>query len=73
MGLSGKRLLSGNEAIARGAVASRTMKGTLASIAQAALHGARGNSGLIFAQYIYGISRELGNERRRHLHDAGGA
>jgi DegV family protein with EDD domain len=61
---TGTNLASTMRSIARGAVASRTMKATLASIAQAALYGARGNSGLIFAQYIYGISRELGNERR---------
>jgi uncharacterized protein len=61
---TGTNLASTMKSIARGAVASRSMKATLASIAEAALHGARGNSGLIFAQYIYGISRELGNERR---------
>ncbi len=61
---TGTNLASTMRSIARGAVASRSIKATLASIAQAALHGARGNSGLIFAQYIYGISRELGNERK---------
>lgn len=63
---TGTNLASTMRSIARGAVASRSMKATLASIAQAALQGARGNSGLIFAQYIYGLSRELGNERRVH-------
>jgi DegV family protein with EDD domain len=61
---TGTNLASTMRSIARGAVASRSIKATLASIAQAALHGARGNSGLIFAQFIYGISRELGNERK---------
>jgi len=61
---TGTNLASTMNSIARGAVASRSMKETLASIAQAAIQGARGNSGLIFAQFIYGISRELGNERR---------
>ena len=31
-------------------------------IADAALSGTRGNSGLIFAQFIQGISEEIGNE-----------
>ena len=61
---TGTNLAATMKSIAREAVVSRSIKTTLASIAQAALHGARGNSGLIFAQYIYGISRELGNERR---------
>jgi len=56
---TGTNLASTMKAIARGAVASRSLKETLRSIADAALHGARGNSGLIFAQYIYGISREM--------------
>ena len=63
---TGTNLAATMRSIARGAVPSRSLKATLASIARAALHGARGNSGLIFAQYLYGISRELGDERRVH-------
>ncbi|MDD4748195.1 MAG: DegV family protein [Salinivirgaceae bacterium] len=35
---------------------------TLNSIAEAALIGARGNSGVIFAQFLYGLSRETINK-----------
>ncbi len=34
------------------------------AIAVAALSGARGNSGIIFAQFLYGLSLEAGNEDR---------
>jgi len=61
---TGTNLASTMKAIARGAVASGSLKSTLRSIADAALHGARGNSGLIFAQYIYGISREMETDAR---------
>ncbi len=46
---TGTNLASTMKSIARGANASRSMKGPW-PLAQAALHGARGNSGLIFAQ-----------------------
>lgn len=36
-----------------------SLRDTFRSIADAALVGARGNSGIIFAQYLYGLSREL--------------
>lgn len=36
-----------------------SLKETLRSVADAALGGARGNSGIIFAQYLHGLSREL--------------
>ncbi|HCX65487.1 MAG TPA: fatty acid-binding protein DegV, partial [Eubacteriaceae bacterium] len=44
--------------------ADTTVKKTLESIAQAALIGAKGNSGIIFAQYIYGMSMGVGDEDR---------
>lgn len=37
----------------------KTLKETLHSVADSALTGARGNSGIIFAQYLHGLSREL--------------
>lgn len=37
------------------------VKQTISSIADAALTGARGNSGIIFAQYLYGFSQEIGD------------
>lgn len=36
-----------------------TVKGTLQSFSNAAIHGARGNSGIIFAQYLNGLSVEM--------------
>ncbi|MBM4168928.1 MAG: DegV family EDD domain-containing protein [Ignavibacteria bacterium] len=45
-----------------------SFKQTFGSIADAALMGARGNSGIIFAQFLYGMSQELGNERRISPH-----
>jgi len=49
-------------AIADGSEAHRSVKTTLKSIASAALSGARGNSGLIFAQFIHGLSQEVQHE-----------
>ncbi|MBN1649911.1 MAG: DAK2 domain-containing protein, partial [Bacteroidales bacterium] len=39
----------------------KSYKTTLNSIADAALIGARGNSGVIFAQFLYGLNRETKN------------
>ncbi|MGB4704774.1 MAG: DegV family protein [Candidatus Saccharicenans sp.] len=61
-GDTGTNLASTVKAIAEQARPSRSLRETLQSISEAALTGARGNSGLIFAQYIYGLSKELGNE-----------
>lgn len=41
-----------------------SLQQTLRSIADAALLGAQGNSGIIFAQFIHGLSRELSNHHR---------
>lgn len=40
----------------------KSYKNTLSSIANAALIGARGNSGIIFAQFLYGLSNETLNK-----------
>ena len=39
----------------------KSYKTTVGNIAEAALIGARGNSGVIFAQFLYGMSRETSN------------
>ena len=39
-----------------------SVKDTMHSIADAALSGARGNSGIIFAQFIHGIREEIANK-----------
>jgi uncharacterized protein len=47
------------EAVLSQATVSRNLKTTLSSIADAALMGARGNSGIILAQYLHGLSTEV--------------
>ncbi|MCK7482501.1 MAG: DAK2 domain-containing protein [Candidatus Moduliflexus flocculans] len=54
--------------IAAGAKAYRSATEALGSIADAALVGARGNSGLIFAQFLYGLSQEVRGEHRLSVH-----
>lgn len=61
---TGTNLASTMRSIAEGATAHRSLKTTLHSIADAALSGARGNSGLIFAQFLYGFSKELKSEMK---------
>lgn len=60
---TGTNLASTMRSIAERARASRSANVTLGSIADAALIGARGNSGLIFAQFLYGLSQEIRDER----------
>jgi len=59
---TGTNLATTMRAIAVGAQAHRSIRTTLKSMATAALGGARGNSGLIFAQFIHGMSKEIGPE-----------
>ncbi len=59
-GDTGTNLASTMRAIARGARPGTSVRRTLESIAETALRGARGNSGLIFAQFFHGLSREVG-------------
>ncbi len=59
---TGTNLATTMRAIAEGSEAHQSIKRTLKSIANAALSGARGNSGLIFAQFIHGMSREIGQD-----------
>ncbi|OIP01241.1 MAG: fatty acid-binding protein DegV [Bacteroidetes bacterium CG2_30_33_31] len=42
---------------------NKSYKTTIANIAEAALIGARGNSGVIFAQFLYGMSVETTNKQ----------
>lgn len=65
---TGTNLASTMRSIAERARASRSANATLGSIADAALLGARGNSGLIFAQFLYGLSREIRDESRLSPH-----
>lgn len=61
---TGTNMASTMRAIAERARAFPSAKHTLDSIADAALVGARGNSGIIFAQFIYGLSQEVRHELR---------
>jgi len=45
--------------IAQSSILTESLKSTMRSMADAALLGARGNSGLIFAQFVHGISQEV--------------
>ena len=56
---TGTNLASTFRAIVEGAKAHRSIKETLRSIANAALAGAQGNSGIIFAQFLHGMSAEV--------------
>jgi uncharacterized protein len=61
---TGTNLAATMRSITETAVVSRSLKATLRSIADAALAGARGNSGLIFAQFLYSLSDEIPQETR---------
>jgi len=56
---TGTNLASTFHSIFQGAKHTRSLKDTMNSIADAALMGARGNSGLIFAQFVQGLSQEI--------------
>mgnify|MGYP001047021071 CR=1 FL=1 len=61
-GDTGSNLASMMQSIIERSKLGETSEETLQSIADAAIVGARGNSGIIFAQYIYGFSLEVQNE-----------
>ena len=61
---TGTNLASTMRAIAERARSHRSATAALGSIADAALVGARGNSGIIFAQFLHGFSQELRDEHR---------
>jgi len=61
---TGTNLASTMRSIAERAKRDHSVSSTLRSIADAALSGARGNSGLIFAQFLYGLSEEVKNFKR---------
>jgi len=61
-GDTGTNLSSTMKSIIETSVFNESAKETLKSISEAALIGARGNSGIIFAQFVNGIYYELGDE-----------
>ncbi|HOY25683.1 MAG TPA: DAK2 domain-containing protein, partial [Mesotoga sp.] len=61
-GDTGTNLASTMRSIIELTAVSQSVGKTSRSIADAALMGARGNSGAIFAQYIHGLSNAIGNK-----------
>jgi DegV family protein with EDD domain len=61
---TGTNLASTIRSISERAKMSHSADVTLRSIADAAIHGARGNSGLIFAQFLQGVSDQLKNVKK---------
>jgi DegV family protein with EDD domain len=59
---TGTNLASTFRAVIDNARPDNSFKVTADAIALAALNGARGNSGVIFAQFLYGVSVEAGND-----------
>jgi DegV family protein with EDD domain len=66
---TGTNLASTLRAVIDNARPSESYKTTANSIAVAALNGARGNSGIIFAQFLYGMSIEAGDDKHITIDD----
>ena len=62
-GDTGTNLASTLRSIIDTAIPTDNIKVTAEALADAALVGARGNSGIIFAQFLYGFSNEIKNEK----------
>ncbi|MCF8235548.1 MAG: DegV family EDD domain-containing protein [Bacteroidales bacterium] len=67
-GDTGTNLASTMRSIVESSVPSKDIQQTATSLADAALVGARGNSGIIFAQFLYGFSAELENRKTLDVH-----
>ncbi len=61
---TGTNMASTMRSIVEGVRIYPSVKDTSRSIADAALMGARGNSGIIFAQFVHGLSTEIQCEKR---------
>jgi len=68
-GDTGSNLASMMRTILQKAEHKETVKKTLESVANAALYGARGNSGIIFAQYFRGLSETINGEPQVSIHE----
>lgn len=62
-GDTGSNLSSLMQTIISESVKGETVKQTLESFSDTAIQGARGNSGIIFAQYIHGLSEEVPGDK----------
>jgi hypothetical protein len=61
---TGTNLASTMRSIVNARIPVDSPKATAVAIADAAMSGARGNSGIIFAQFLYGFSNELEHEKK---------
>ena len=68
-GDTGSNLSSMMQTIIKKSEYQITVKKTLESVAEAALNGARGNSGIIFAQYFRGLSETIAAAEQISIHD----
>lgn len=68
-GDTGTNLASTLRSIIDTAIPTNNIKVTAVALADAALVGARGNSGIIFAQFLYGFSNEIKEERNLTVDD----
>ena len=59
---TGTNLASTMQSIIDTAIPTNNLKQTATALADAALVGARGNSGIIFAQFLYGFGHEIKND-----------
>ncbi|MPQ46808.1 DegV family EDD domain-containing protein [Marinifilum sp. N1E240] len=66
---TGTNLVATLQAILDNTSPNKSYKTTADNIAEAALIGARGNSGIIFAQFLYGLSMETVNEDKIKMPD----
>jgi len=66
---TGTNLASTFRSIVENTAPSNHIKQTAVAIAEAALTGARGNSGIIIAQFLYGMSNEIENKKEISLPD----
>lgn len=64
---TGTNLASTMRSIVNAQIPVDSPKATAVAIADAAISGARGNSGIIFAQFLYGFSNELENEQTLNI------
>ena len=62
-GDTGTNLASTMRSIIDTSIPTQNIKVTADALADAALIGARGNSGIIFAQFLYGFSNEIEDEK----------
>jgi DegV family protein with EDD domain len=68
-GDTGTNLASTMRSIIDTAIPTDNIKVTAVALADAALVGARGNSGIIFAQFLYGFSNEIPNNNNLSIAD----